>query len=64
MDRGLSRFFQQLGTLIFFVLLVYGIFMGAKYIVYSLIETDQAPSDQYIQTEEKNIDQPEISSKL
>lgn len=64
MDRGLSRFFQQLGTLIFFVLLLYGIFMGAKYIVYSLIETNKTPSDQYLQTEEKNIDLPEISSNL
>lgn len=64
MDRGLSRFFEQLGTLIFFVLLLYGIYMGAKYIVYSLVGTDQPPSDQYLQTEEKNLELPKISSNL
>ena len=51
MDRGLSRFFRQLGTLLFFVFLLYWLILGIFFIFNSITQEDLPSSTQEINSQ-------------
>tara|TARA_Y100000389_G_scaffold185657_1_gene205277 strand:+ start:5322 stop:6863 length:1542 start_codon:yes stop_codon:yes gene_type:complete len=51
MSRGLSRFFRELGTFLFFVSIVYGLYLGVKFIFNSITQEDLPSSTQEINSQ-------------